>query len=217
MSFFDRIRANLLQSKRSVFGDVSKGNYLEILENGMTVKNYCQCKKEFRSGVTYSQTQTVVIANTADETSMINRAGAIGSTNFPSDYFKLGKVTRYKISGFITALNNTEATLRLKLGGTAFITSVGIFSGVRSEDYFDIEFMTICQKAGSDGKFIGQGRSLISGGIGLSTAAIRKLGLTTPLDYDTTQNYDVDITYQWTTASASNSLTVTNMFFETLA
>jgi hypothetical protein len=120
------------------------------------------------------------------------------------------------MSGYLSALNGTESTLRLKVGGVAFITSVGTFQGVRNNDFFELEFITTNRASGINGTFIGQGRSIVSGGVGFSTATVRPLVIQNEILHDTTTAQAVDATYEFTTASVDNKITITNVIFEIL-
>lgn len=159
----------------------------------------------------FAQTATVTIANTAAETSMIG--SGVGRTLISSRFFFPGRTLRYKMKGYVSALNGVTATLRIKLGSVVLVESVGTHVSITQVE-FDVEFDMVCREEGESGLIIGQGRSLVAGGQGFSTVAMRGLMMTSPATVNTLAAQQFAATYQWGAADPGNSLVITNLSLE---
>ena len=77
-----------------------------------------------------------------------------------------------------------------------------------SNSYVEVELDIECRTTGATGTVIVHGRTIIEGGVGLTTASIRPLLSTSTITVDTTSALALDMTYQWAAADAANSLTM---------
>lgn len=167
------------------------------------------------SGTAFTQTNTVTVGNTTTETSLLGTG--VGTKTLPANFLIAGKSVRVKISGiFSTTASPGNLTFTAKLGattiGTATITNLlanttdGAFDGT-------IEFT--CRTTGGSGTIMTNGK--VSYDIGTfvqGAAALNNTGATTTID--TTTSKAIDITVTWQTANASNTISNTTCFIETL-
>jgi hypothetical protein len=159
----------------------------------------------------FSQTSSVAISNTNVETETIG--SGVGSAMIPAGYLATGDTLEVNFSGNISGLNNNTATLRIYFGGTKIIESVGIMPVTFTNSEFRLKFSLTYR---GNNKFIGNGFTTIFAGQAFATTYFRPLLMTAEATIDATQANTLSTTYQWGTASASNSLVITNGTIDTL-
>lgn len=174
-----------------------------------------QCMTEYVAGihqyatnVLFVQTANNVIANTTTETSCFG-TGA-GSRTLPANFLVPGKTLQFRIRGILSGTNGDTATVRIKVGATTLIASIGAMPSTFTNAEFEADFLFTCRTAGVTGTVIGQGDTKIIVTAGVSTASNRQLLMTSAAVVNTTVSNALDVTYQWSAARAGNSLAVTN-------
>lgn len=161
--------------------------------------------------VRYSSLADKVIANTITETSMFN--GGAGSLYLVHPISR-GTVVRAYLTGYVSTGNTQQSTIRMKLSGTTIVESLGTLPSALDAVYFETEFVCTIREIGASGSVITQGRSLIAAAHGVSTSNIRAILSTAPVSVDLSGFPMVDVTYQWASALAENSVTITNAFVQ---
>ena len=168
----------------------------------------------FNSGILYVGTSTVTVANSTTETSMLGTG--VGSATLPANFAVVGRTIRVRSHGFISDTATPSSTIKIKLGSVTLITSTGTLPSGLSNAEVTFEFVFTFRSIGSSGTVIGQGISRITSGAFVSSSA-RALVMTAPVTIDTTIANAMDVTYQWGTASASNTISMTNPIIEVIA
>ena len=168
----------------------------------------------FNSGILYVGTSTVTVANSTTETSMLGTG--VGSATLPANFAVVGRTIRVRSHGFISDTATPSSTIKIKLGSVTLITSTGTLPSGLSNAEVTFEFVFTFRSIGATGTVIGQGISRITSGAFVSSAA-RALVMTAPATIDTTIANAMDVTYQWGTASASNTISMTNPIIEVIA
>lgn len=153
----------------------------------------------------FTKREQVTLANTTEEVSLVGYG--TGSTLFPADYFFVGKTLEIKTAGILSGTNNDTGTIRIYLGENEIVESVATFPATITNAQYDMWFTLTCISANT---FIGQGYTRILAGVGLQTAYTRPIKLLSPITIATNQAYNMDITYQWSAARTTNSITSTN-------
>lgn len=157
----------------------------------------------------FAQTQTVTVGNTVTETTLVGTGQ--GSVTLPANFFFVGKSIRCKMLGYHSSTANPTITIRFKLGGSTVATATGS-SGNGSNDAFAIEFYITCRSIGGTGTIFGQGQyaELHTGGLvaGMATTATTTI--------DTTGTLAANITVEWGTAAAGNTISATNFTIENM-
>lgn len=166
------------------------------------------------TGVMYVQTASVTLANSTTETSLIG--AGLGTLTLPANWATVGKTIRVRSHGYISDTATPSTTLKIKLGSVTLITSTGTLPSGLSNAGVLFEFDLTFRSVGATGAVIGQGTSRITSGAFVSSLA-RALVMAAPATVDTTVPNTLDVTYQWGTASASNTITITNMTLEVIA
>ena len=151
------------------------------------------------------------LADSTVEASLIH-SPAIGTKTIAANTLVPGATFRVEILGYISTNNiNTDATVRVKFGAVTLVASLGTLPTSIVNAYYDILFEFTVLSNGPAGSLIGQGRSLIVTDSGVSNVTARRLQMLTTAVVDTTVDSDIDVTYQWVTASPNNSITHTNV------
>lgn len=153
----------------------------------------------------FAQTQKITLANSTIETSLVG-SGA-GSVLYPSEFFVIGKSVDVKSAGFISAKNGHTSTLRIYLGGVKLVESTLTMPAALTNASYDLYFNFTCV---GENLIIGQGYTRIMAGVGQTTSYFRPLRMIADATIDATTSNLLDITYQWGTADADDSVTSTN-------
>jgi hypothetical protein len=149
---------------------------------------------------------TRTITNTTTETTLFGLI--IGSTTLPSNTLAQASTLRIRMSGmYSTAAVPGNLTIRLKMGATVIASSVITALLVSASNVgWEAEALISCRTAGAGGTVMPGG----SFAYATSTASARtfadltNVGTTSAVDTTVTQQ--VDLTAQWATASASNTI-----------
>jgi len=167
-------------------------------------------RQYFGAGL-FRQISNSTVANTTVETSAFSNVD--GSQTLPANFMEANGMWRLSGYGFISGVNNNTATIRIKVGSVTLITSTLTMPATFTNSEFLVEFFLSCRTDGATGTVIGQGNTIISAGVGQATSYFRSLLMTTTAVVNTTISNKIDVTYQWGTASASNSMTLTHATF----
>lgn len=152
-------------------------------------------------GVVYTQTAYKTVANTVTETSLLN-----STTTLPANFFKVGKMVRIQLFGFLSAAASPTIRIRVKLGSTTILDTAVVSSGNGTNDTAVINAAMTCYTTGASGTISGQGVFQDSGG----GANIFPMSTTATTVIDTTASQVLDVTVTWGTASASNTISITD-------
>lgn len=157
----------------------------------------------------FSQTSTVTVANTLTETSLVGTG--TGSVTLPANLLIPGRNLRIWVWGFHSSTANPTITIRVKIGGVTIGTASGS-SGNGTNNSFVVNFLLTCRTVGATGTIISQGQyaELHTGGL------VANLPSTTTTTVNTTGTLLLDVTSQWGTANAGNTMSATNVIVEQL-
>ena len=168
----------------------------------------------YLSGVIFNQNSSVTVANTATETSLLGTG--LGSATLPANFATVGRSIRVRSYGYISNTATPSAALRIKVGSVTILTSTGTLPSGLSNALVEFDFTFRFATIGATGTIIGQGSTKITSGAFVSSVG-RPLVMTAPATIDTTIANTLDVTYQWGTASGSNTITMTNATIEVIA
>lgn len=163
--------------------------------------------------LSFCQTASATVSNTTTETTVVSSGS--GSTNIQANFMQAGKKFRVKGSGYYSNTVTPTLRMRVKIGtvtvldSTAFTTSLGA-----ANNQWDLEGVITCRSVGASGTVIGQGT--VSFNTSGTTAQIVQMVNTSTATVDTTIANTVDLTVQWGTASASNTITCTDFTVEAM-
>jgi hypothetical protein len=166
----------------------------------------------------FVSTASKTISNSIVETTLVTTG--VGTVSIPENFLSSGKSIKIKAYGYYSSTAAPSGTLRLKLkfGTTTIIdTLANSLDASVSNAYWQFESIITCRSAGALGTVIGQGAFFhrvsdptpVDRPIIISNAT-----LTAAVTIDTTASNSIDLTAQFDTASASNSISCTNLLIE---
>lgn len=165
------------------------------------------------SGGQFAQTADQTIANTTTETTCFG--SGVGALTLPANELVVGKTIRIKLVGRIsTSATPGSVTVKLKLGSAVIASRTFTPSANLAGRHLQIEAVITCRSTGVSGTVMGQGLTTI---VFLDTTTLgHYMQATSPTTVDTTISQAIDVTWDWGTASASNTVTFTNAEVELL-
>lgn len=170
---------------------------------------------QYHSTVIFVATADKTVTNTSAATSIIGTG--VGSITLPANFLVAGKTLRISIGGvFSTLLTPGNLTIVVKLGSTTIASStISNILASASNNAFQGAGTITCRSAGASGSVSMNGNvNYDTGVLTRGFAALNNSGSTVTLD--TTASQTLDITVQWATASASNSIKATTATVEIL-
>lgn len=157
----------------------------------------------------YSQAASVTVANTVTTTSIISATGAQGSVTLPANFFSAsGVALKIRVWGIHSASGNPTIDWKVSIGGTTVLDTTAVTSGNSTNQAFDIDAVITCRTTGTTGTVFGQGKYIEVGN------ALFPMSNTGTQTINTTISNVIDINVTWGTASASNTLTATNVVLQ---
>jgi hypothetical protein len=161
-------------------------------------------------GAIFSQTSSTTVTNTTVETN-ISGTG-VGTLTLPANFLVIGKTMSLKAKGFhsgIAGASNT-LTIRVYYGATVILTGT-VPASAATNVGVDLDAMITCRTNGASGTVMSQGYySELS-----PTPSFHPLyatgGAASTTTINTTTSNAIRVTAQWGNASASNSITITNL------
>lgn len=159
----------------------------------------------------YSQiSDSTPITNTIIESSLIGNG--VGTLSVGRDIFKVGDSFRADLSGILSSLNNANLTINVKSNGVILATSGVQTLPNTSNDIWELSLAFTIRKIGGAGTAeiltIGQFYDIKKSNSQQQGFAFESKNSTT---FETTSTNTLEITAQWGSASASNSI-YSNLF-----
>lgn len=156
----------------------------------------------------FVQTELKTIENTTTETSLIGNG--IGNRSILANKLYLGKTYQSNIKGLISGVKGDTATIRIKIGNQTIIQSIAEIPATLTNTYCESNLTYLCVGiTGTTAQILCEGKTTILGGVGLNTTYSRSLIMLAPITIDNSIDNQIDVTYQWSVASALNKLTNT--------
>lgn len=162
-------------------------------------------------GALFTQTQSVTVANTVTETTLIGTG--VGSLVIPANTLQVGMTVKGWALGFHSAVANPNIQVRVYFGSTVVLDTGIVTSGNSTNAIWEARGFVTVRSIGVSGTVAaqgfymeGQGGPNLFGMVNTSTVTI-----------DTTASQTINMTVQWGTASASNTITCTNHIIEGVA
>lgn len=187
--------------------DKLAGNLSLVTSATQKTTNF-QATDNYATGTIFSQTASATIANSVAEITLVGTG--VGSTTLPANFLLAGKTIMVMMYGTIASILTPTLRVKVKLGSTVIIdTTAATLATITGTNLFTTSGMIACRTTGATGTVFGQGMQLYYTGVtGLAGIASPN---TTTSTIDTTTSQVLDVTVQWGTASASNTITSTNL------
>lgn len=165
-------------------------------------------------GIVFSQTADKTIANTTTETTLFGTG--VGSLTLPANFWEVGKIIRMEIHGDMSDTGNPTAEVRVKFGSTTLTDSTAItLKGLSGTEQWECIVIITCRTVGTTGTL----EAVVDFEYETTTgsSAIERLDVAGTLTtVNTTVSSAMDITFQWGTANASNTITSDVAFIDVL-
>lgn len=179
-------------------------NDTDIFWSGKTAITADMIKKTTETLFTQKSDNTANGNNVDTEFSIIG--AGVGSLTLPKYLLSVGKKLRITGWGIISGVNGTATTLKIKLGTTEIIASTSNLPTDLTDIRFDFEADIDVKSTGITGTVICGGKTIIYSAVGFGTLTARNFYTTSPVEIDTTSDLTIGLTYQFGTASESNSI-----------
>lgn len=161
----------------------------------------------------FIQTENKTIENTTTETSQFGNG--VGILTLPVNFLKVGKTIKFKVKGFVSAINAQTSTIRVLLDGDTLLSSTGLLPNGLDSSYVEAEFYITCRSVGVNGTVEASGRTLLVFSKGISTSYNRGF-VSKVVTINTTQRNKIDYTYKWDNADVGNVLIITDAIVEVI-
>lgn len=161
----------------------------------------------------FSATADKTVANTTTETSLFGTG--VGSLTLSANALAAGYAIRITLFGYKSNPGSAGTiTVRLKLGGNT-LASVVVTPGTTTNTLVELRALITCRSAGVSGTVLGQGHMQAPETVTTNRYwdLVTTGGATT---VDTTGTLAVDVTWEWQTANANRTVTITNAVVELL-
>lgn len=173
---------------------------------------YCGGATQGITKVIFAATAAATVASSTSETTIAG--SGIGSLTLPANFITVGKTFKLRAWG----VYGTKAapvgtfTLRFKYGSTTLISLAPTLTASLTNQMWEIEAEFTCRTTGATGTVFPQAElnlftSTTAGGLIVA-------GPTATTTIDTTASSKVDITVQWGTSNANNTITCNNFTLE---
>jgi hypothetical protein len=173
--------------------------------------NFAGGVKRSDVGVLFVQTATGTIANSTTETS-ISSTG-VGTLTLPANFFIAGRSLRIMGLGFHSSVAVAPTIrIKIKLGSTIVLDTTAVTSGIDTSAAIYIYGAITCRTTGASGTIFAQGEYQEMG----TTPNHFQMVNTATTTIDTTASQAITVTAQWGTASASNTISLTNLIVEAI-
>jgi len=203
-TFSDKLNLSVRANFASVAGTTVEGDVwsdstqkaLQTFTNGI---------EQTLSGCIFTQTANKTIANTVTETTLFGTG--VGTLTLPANFWVAGKTIRIIFHGTVADTGTPTIRIRGKLGATTIVDSTALtLPTVSGTEEYRCEVVLTCRTTGVGGTVTGSVWFLYdttaSGG---EVDALNVTPATTA--FNTTVLGALDLTVEWGTASASNTIT----------
>lgn len=151
------------------------------------------------TGDFYVQTAAATVASSSSETTLISTGS--GAVTLPANFFNVYTIVRVQARGYLSNTGTPTIRMKVKLGSSILADTFTVTtpSGL-SNTGWELRATLVCRTTGATGTIIGEGLS----NTGSSFFTMPSGAATT---IDTTASQNLDLTVQWGTLSASNTIT----------
>lgn len=149
----------------------------------------------------FVQTASVTVANSIVETTLIGSGS--GSVTLPANYGQIGRTLLMEAFGFHSATGNPSIRIRVYKGTTVLLDTTAVTSGNSANNLIQIRAQITWRSTTS---VFAQGFYQESGGGSNNFEMVNTAGTTV-----NTTSEALNVTLQWGTAAAGNTVTLTNL------
>ena len=168
------------------------------------------------SGIVFTSTASATVANTTTETTLIG--SGVGSLTLATNRLAAGKTLRIRARGYWGTDAAVAGTMRwrVKLGSTTVLDTGAITPAIAITNLFwQLDAEIVCRTTGGSGTVFAQGytdRQEVAEAALLAVTMVN----TATTTINTTVTQAIDVTFEWGTADAENTITCSNVTIEIL-
>lgn len=151
----------------------------------------------------FVQTADQIVANTVTETTILGTG--VGTLTIPANVLKVGSLISCKVEGIVSDTANPSLRIRAKIGGVIIVDSGAVVLGGTANDHFALDVQMVVRAIGATGKLMSTGGAVTSKNDHF--ALVRAGASPDELTIDTTTSLLMDMTVEWGTANAGNTIT----------
>jgi hypothetical protein len=196
--------------ERSIFGE---NDYYDIdYFDGSTYQSAKIKGSTIMGGITTSpfytqKTNSTALTNTTTETSLFNGALSNGTLTIGANEFQVGETYRFKLGGILSSDANQDVQIRLNSGSTVLCASGVHEIETTTSKVFSIEIDFTIRAIGTTtvASVIGVGSMTYNQDSHSDYKGFNFIGDNTTT-FDTTASNVLSVSFEWSTASASNSI-----------
>lgn len=170
--------------------------------------NFLGGRRQSNTQTLFIQTATGTVTNTVTETEITSTG--VGSLVLPENFFVAGRTLVIYGKGLHSSPGGAQIRIRVKLGSTTILDTGSVNSGNDTDAQFNISAIVTCRTTGGSGTVFSQGDYAEDG----SSPTIFEMVNTAATTVDTTASQTLSITAEWDSASASRSISLTNLVVE---
>lgn len=162
----------------------------------------------------FTATADAAVSNTVTETTILGTG--VGTKTIEANMLRVGMTFRITVLGYVADTGTPTLRIRWKLGSTTIADTgaVALSANLSGNEMFTATFTFTCRTLGATGTVMGQGRFIYHTTTGSSTDVPINVVNTAATTIDTTAAQAVDVTAEWGTADAANTITATNAIIE---
>jgi hypothetical protein len=173
-------------------------------------------RNTYQSDVLYANAALLTYSTSTAETSILPTTNEVGERNV---VWKRGRRARITVRGYIsTAASAPTLTFRVKIGTTTVLTiGGGTLPVMTTASTFALEAEVMCYVYAASGSLFASGQFQVSAVPGTFGAAVTTAGTTTTTAMATNgASYAIDVTAQFGTSNAANTINVLTASIEYL-
>ena len=162
----------------------------------------------------FTATAAATVASSTSETTLAG--SGVGSLTLPANFFTVGKTIKLRAWGVYGTKASPVGTftIRFKYGSTTLISLAPTLTVSLTNQMWEAEFEVTCRSTGATGTVFPQGEVQLF--TSTTASGFIVAGPTATTTIDTTASSKIDITAQWATSNASNTITCNNFTAEVL-
>lgn len=168
---------------------------------------------QYTLGNIFTSTADATVTNTTTETTLLGTG--VGTKTLPANFFVAGKTIRIRVKGIKNDPGTHTLRIKAKYGATVVLdTGVQNSKATTGSTEFSVDTIITCRTTGASGTVMAQGEFIYFQDA--ITLYQNQMVNTAAITINTTTSNALDVTATWGTASATDTITGTNVTIEIL-
>jgi hypothetical protein len=218
-SFTDVVHVNMstFSANAGNFG-INVGTPTTKLQVGGEISNINQGTQMKMVGVIFSSTNSWTLANTVTQSTItVSTITGIGTLTIPANFLRQGHQIRITAMGGLSCAGTQQIQVRLCIGTNVVVDSglagltAGGFTNKAMMIIGYINIMTTGVSGQVSPQMFWNQEGMVTGGVGTASMIAAQ---TAPVNVDMTVSNDIQLSFRWGAANASNIVRVTNYTVE---